>query len=227
MALVITTWLWGDKYGVSDVAKLAAGVRRHLKQPYSFVCVTDDLGREPIEGVKYRPIFNPELLRVAGCFVRLRMFDPYWQFLEDIPEGSRIVCMDLDSVVTGPLDPLFDRDEDFVILQGANASNPCPYNGSLWMLRAGSRWTVWADFSIQKANEAGFYEFPDDQGWMAHKVPGAAGWMAGSKSGVYAFKKPGWPDGDDLPKDARLVVFPGWRSPEKFKDLGWVKEHWR
>lgn len=224
--LVICTWGWGGKYGRDDVAKLSAGVRRHLAQAHRFLLVTEwgDLG---LPGVQRVPIKDVELTRFKGCFARLRMFDPAWQAECSIVAGDRIVCIDLDVVVTGPLDPLFNRPESFVILQGANASNPCPYNGSLWMLRAGYRPDVWSEFTVEGARLVPHYEFPDDQGWFAHKLPKAAGWRAGSPSGVYAFQKPGWPKGDALPKGARLVVFPGWRSPSLFTALPWVKEHWR
>lgn len=213
--LTIVTWLWGEKYGTNDVLKLRAGLARNLRQPYRMLVASPEPEDVP-------------LTSIPGCFVRLRMFDPEWQAnAMKVEAGGRIVCIDLDVVVTGPLDPLFDREEAFLILQGANASNPCPYNGSLWMLRAGYRPDVWTDFSIEDAKEVPHYEFPDDQGWMAHKLPNAAGWKAGSSSGVYAFQKPGWPKGDALPSDARLVVFPGWRSPEKFKRLAWIEEQWR
>lgn len=226
--LVVTTWLWGKKYGADDLRKLAAGVKRHLGEPYRFLCLTDDLSREPIQGVDYRPIPDPHLVDHRGCVVRLRMFDPRWQFIREIYPGDRIVCMDLDSIPTGPLDPLFTRPETFMILQGANAANPCPFNGSLMMLRAGSHPEVWSEFSLEALATIAFHEFPDDQGWIWHKLPNASGWKAGAQSGVYAFQKPGWPNGsDDLPADARLVVFPGWRDPSKFTHLSWVKEHWR
>jgi hypothetical protein len=226
VALIVTTWLWGSKYGAGDLRKLAAGVKRHLKEPHRFLCLTDDLSREMVDGVDYRPIPDPHLLDRRGCLARLRMFDPQWQFIREIREGDRIVCMDLDSVVTGPLDPLFCRPETFLILQGANAANPCPFNGSLMMLRSGSHPEVWSEFSLEALESVPFHEFPDDQGWIWDRLPKASGWNAGSQSGVYAFQKPGWPAGEGLPADARLVVFPGWRSPEKFKHLSWVREHW-
>lgn len=226
--LIVTTWLWGKKYGVDDLRKLAAGVKRHLGEPYRFLCLTDDLSREPVDGIDYRPISDPRLLDHKGCLARLRMFDRQWQRILEIREGDRIVCMDLDSVVTGPLDPLFIRPETFMILQGANASNPCPFNGSLMMLRAGWHWYVWSEFSLDRLHRIVCHEFPDDQGWIWDRLPTASGWKAGAQSGVYAFQKPGWPKGsDDLPADARLVVFPGWRDPSKFTHLSWVKEHWR
>lgn len=213
--LTVVTWLWGTKYGASDVAKLEAGLKRGMQEPYHFLVAT------PQEDDRH-------LTEIPGCFARLRMFDPTWQQeVAGAKPGDRIVCIDLDVVVTGDLYPLFYRPEPFLILHGANAANPCPMNGSLWMLRAGYRPDVWSDFSLEAASKIKHYEFPDDQGWFWHKMPDAAGWKVGSPSGVFAFRKPGWPKGsDDLPKDARLVVFPGWRSPEKFKHLNWVNEKW-
>lgn len=213
MALIIGTWLWGGKYPKIYVERLRAGLARHLKQPYRF------------------EVFTPEdddihFTKIKGCFARLRMFDPQWQAKHGIKDNDRLVCADLDSIVTGPLDPLFNRPDNFCILTGANSSNPCPYNGSLWMLRAGYRPDVWSDFSLKAAAQVPHDKFPDDQAWFAHKLPGVVGWKAGPSSGVYAFHKPGWPKGDALPADARLVVFPGWRDPSKFTHLDWVREKW-
>lgn len=236
--LVIVTWYWGDKYGAKDVLKLFNGCKRHLRQPFEFRVITDcslsdeqEMRRRAVStasvgfGVN-REIWDHHLTKIPGCFARLRMFDPEWQATIPLNFGDRLVCMDLDSVVTGNLDPLFNRPETFMILRGANASNPCPVNGSLMMLRAGYHAEVWSEFSLEKAKAVPFFEFPDDQAWLHHMLPKAIGWNAGPQSGVYAFKKTTWPAGDDLPSDARLVVFPGWRSPNKFKHLPWVREHW-
>jgi hypothetical protein len=214
--LHVSTWIWGNSlYGDEHLAKLEAGVARHLKQPYRWmVC---------------RPMpVDAYLTRVPGCFARLRMFDPDWQMSQGIAPGDRLVCLDLDSVVTGTLDPLFDREEPFVILQGANASNPCPYNGSVQMLRSGYFPDIWSRFSLEAARTVRHFVFPDDQGWLWDKMPDAAGWKAGSASGIYAFQKPGWPSRSTaLPADARLVVFPGFRDPSQFVELPWVQQHWR
>lgn len=210
--LTVCCWAWGTKYDDSYFRKLAKGVARNLKQDFKF------------------RIFSPEnrdmpLTKIPGCFARLRMFDPRWQ--QENGVTGRLVCLDVDSVVTGNLDPLFDRDEDLVILHGANSSNPCKFNGSVMMLRAGKHPEIWHDFDRSKIHEIPHYEFPDDQGWIWHKVPDAAGWKAGPESGIYAFQKPGWPKGDELPKDARYVVFPGWRDPTKFANLKWIRDNWK
>lgn len=212
--LYVTTWHWGDKFSKDHANILHASVKRNLKQPFEW------------------RVFTPEqedeyLTKVPGCFCRLRQFDPIWQKKQGIKSGDKIVCIDLDTVITGSLDELFDRDEPFVIMQGANASNPCPFNGALMMLCAGTHPEVWSDFSIEAANKISFHSFPDDQGWIWHKVPDAAGWKVGKEHRVYVYKKPGWPSyiGDALPKGARLVTFIN-NDPSKLVHLDWVKEHW-
>lgn len=208
--LTVLTWLWGTKYSREYAERLNRGFARHLKQPHQFMVVAPD-ERDP-------------LLKERGCFVRLRMFDPEWQ--RRVIRTERVVCVDLDVVVTGNLDPLFDRPETFAILQGANSVNPCPYNGSLMMFRVGHHHDVWTDFSVLEAYKLPYFQFPDDQGWLAHKLPNAAGWQCGVKSGVWSFRKRGWPYNDTLPANARLVCFPGANDPSMFEDLPWIKRYW-
>lgn len=221
-SLTVSTWLWGRKYDQSDVVKLHNGLKRNLKQPFRFILFSSLLSN-PV-GIECHEIPDFELTYLPGCFARLRMFDPGFQ--ETLNIKGRLVCIDLDTVITANLDPLFDRTEPFLILQGANSANPCPYTGALIMVRNGAYPQLWRDFNIATvASLIQFYEFPDDQGWIWHKIPDAAGWKAGV-NGVYAFKKPGWPNGDYLPRDARLVTFNGSRSPKKYAYLDWVKRNW-
>jgi hypothetical protein len=210
--LNIVTFVWGDKYPGHYVERLKAGLTRNLKRDYRFHVIAPEPADE-------------YLTKIPGCFCRLRLFDPAWQEKNGLT--GRIVCVDLDVVVTGELDALFNRgeEEDFAILQGVNSSNPGRFNGSLWMLRAGTNADVWGDFSLEAAARVPHFSFPDDQAWFESCMPHAA--PLGPLDGVYAFQKPGWPKGDALPKDARLVAFPGWRDPSKFRHLDWVKSNWR
>lgn len=235
--LTVCTWLWGDKFGPEDVRKLKAGVARNLRQPHRFLCVSDKDNEARLVDARVSceitRIQHPDLTLIKGCYARLAMFSPSWQ--REIGVDDRLVCIDLDTVVTGELDPLFDRPEPFLIMQKGNASNPCPFNGALQMVRAGAHPEVWSDFTVEAAAKVPFYEFPDDQGWIWHKLPNAAGWVCGRDSGVFVFRKPGWPGfthardirpDDHLPKGARLVTFSGGRSPQKFSHLQWVKQNW-
>jgi len=142
--------------------------------------------------------------------------------------GAR--SLDLDLALTGRLDDLLVTDSTFKILKGANAVNPNPFNCSVMLLRAGAHPEVWTDFSLEKANAVPFHEFPDDQGWIWHKLPNADTWPVGAESGIYGFHKPGWPQGIynyGLPNDARIVAFIGKRKPEMYSGLSWMKKYWR
>ena len=205
--------MWGKKFSHDHVNKLRKGIERNLKQPYHW------------------RVFHPEardvhLTKIPGCFARLRAFDPAWQARNGIED--RLVTIDLDTVITGPLDPLFDRDESFVIMQGANAVNPCPFNGALQMLCPGAHPEVWRDFSVEAAKKAPFYSFPDDQGWIWHKIPDAAGWKVGPEHGIYVFRKRGWPVGNEtkLPDGAKLVTFIN-SDPSQLLHLDWVRDNWK
>ena len=193
--ITVCTWFWGDKYSRDYVTKLKNGVDRHLKQPHQFIC------------------FEPDGDETRGCLCRIRMFDPEWQ------EGrgfGRLVCIDLDSIIVGPLDPLFDRPEPFVIAAGLNMRNLCPFNCSLMMLRMGAHPEVWTDLK----DWAG-----DDQEWLAHKLPNAATWTF--RDGIYGYAKPGWRSrGAGYPDDARIVTFAGASDPSQFISLNWVRENW-
>lgn len=230
------TWMWGAKFGGNDLLKLCDALKRNVSGEYRVVCITD----RPDKQMDFIPASfdyvqigraDLELTKIKGCFARLRLFDPKWQQRIGINEGDRIVQIDLDTVITGNLDALFDRSESFVITQGGNASNPCPYNGCLQMLRAGYHPEVWQDFSLEAAARVPFHAFPDDQGWLAAKLPNAAGWKIGSESGVYVYQKPGWPGYPDkthteLPEGARLVTFIN-KHPADVGHLDWVRKHWR
>lgn len=223
--LIVGCFKWGKKYTSDYVNRLARGVRRNLSLPHRFVVITDDEVGFEKEIDEIWPIGDPKLLRVRdGCYVRLRIFDPEWQAQYGV---DRFVSLDLDSVITGDLDPLFDRPEPFCILHGGHF-NPCPFNGSVQMISAGAHPEVWNDFNIERAlkiADADGTNRGTDQTWIAHKVPNAAGWT--HADGIYAYGKPGWPEGNNLPMDARIVTFPGRRDPRQFGGLPWVARSWR
>jgi len=224
VAVNFVAWLWGSKYPLESVEKLAAGLRRHYAQKHRLILVTD---RDVKSCDRYDvvPLEDKELIG-RGCFCRLRTFDPEWQARHELTD--RIVGVDLDLVIVDRTDPLFDREEPFVILKGVNAINPNPFNCSIYMLRPGSHSEVWRNFSLDKAQKIQYHDFPDDQGWIWHMLPEAGTWKGGHPSGIYGFKKPGWPPHSSaLPLNCRIVAFIGWRKPEQFTHLDWVQKHWR
>jgi hypothetical protein len=222
--LNIITWLWGTKYSSLYVERLYAGLRRNLKQSFRFLLITNSKSLGNVEWIGRHPIKDTYLTEIDGCFARLRMFDREWQQSCELEEA--IVCLDLDIVITGPLDALFDRKEPIVLFSGANSSNPCPYNNSVFMFQAGAHPELWSDFSLEAVRDIRRDRFPDDQGWFWHKLSNPATWRVGPSSGIYAFRKPGWSTDDQLPGDAKIVAFPGHRDPMQFTHLPWITKHW-
>ncbi len=166
-----------------------------------------------------------DLLRVRdGCYSRLRMFDPKWQQQHGI---DAIVSLDLDLVIVANLDETFNRHDGVTLLRGGHF-NPCPYNGSVQMVRAGAHAEVWDSFNVNDAETvavASGVHLGTDQTWLAHKLPNAAHWT--DKDGIFGYEKPGWPPGAGLPSHAKIVAFPGRRDPSKFMHLDWVRKHWK
>lgn len=223
--LGITTWLWGNgKYVPDDVRRLAAGVRRHLSVPHRFICFTDqDYSFGP--GIERWPISAADLTKIRGCFARLQLFQR--DYIDKVLGVDAVFNMDLDTVVTGNIGRTVDRPEPFVCLQNVNTANPCPMNGAYMLIKAGAHPEIWEEFSLDRARKMRFHEFPDDQGWIWHMLPDAAGWNAGHESGIYVYNKRGWPGGDELPSDARLVTFVNNTPRNMQKKLPWIKEHWQ
>lgn len=226
----VVTWYWGDRYPPIYIPRLALGVRKWLTAPHRFyVMARRDDKRDLMlpDFVERHAIKDEHYLDIKGCFARLRIFNHGWQRARGIEPGDRIIDMDLDAVVTGPLDHLLATDQcEFRIMRGYNTTNPCPYNGSLWSFNAYSREDVWTDFSLMEyaRRDVPYHAFPDDQGWFHHKFPNAASYTPAD--GVYAFMKNGWPQAQGLPDGARFVAFPGWRDPMRYCNVPWVKQHW-
>jgi hypothetical protein len=190
--LTVLTWLWKQpesraEYDARAVNVWAHMVSRNLSMPHRIACVTDmPEGIEPwIELIAppgdFLDISNPDWSgKKPQCYRRLSMFrrDAAKIF------GERFVCMDLDCVVSGPLDPLFDRGDDLVLYRGTARTRP--YNGSMMLIRAGCRPQVFETFNQAAALESGALFCGSDQAWLAHCL----GWnekVWDEADGVYFF----------------------------------------
>lgn len=235
--LDVVTFKWKPLHGYRShfspaaVNTLRAMVARHYQKPHRFTCITDDpAGLD--HRVRALPLWpdHAEVLSPFGrqnpsCYRRLKIFSREARELI----GSRILCMDLDAVVTGDLAPLFDRHEEFVMWSGTAGRNP--YNGSMVMVTAGARPQLWEDFDPEKsprlAVRAGFVG--SDQAWIAYKLgPHEARWT--KADGVYSWRMDVRNRRGALPKGARLVFFHGsgadpWQ-PYPQQLAPWIRDHW-
>ena len=142
--------------------------------------------------------------------------------------SDRFVSLDLDCVIVGRLEPLWERPEDFVIWESMVKGQP--YNGSMWLHSPGTRSQVLTDFepdtSPMQARKAGF--IGSDQAWFSYKLPGERVWT--KQDGVVSWNSHCRNRGWALPAGARIVFFQGQESPwdTHVQDrAAWIKEHYR
>jgi hypothetical protein len=226
--LTLVSWLWNQpqgrvRYRPEHVWIWASMVERNLSMRHRLICVTTETDLPPkVERIDppgefedIQPKWGP---RKPNCFRRLVMFrsDAAKTF------GRRFVSMDLDCIIGGPLDPLFAREEEFVIFEGTHPSRP--YNGSLMMLTAGARPQVYEQFDQAGADASGEQFHGSDQAWLAHVLgPNEATWT--EADGVWHLQR--------YLQRARkaqptILFFPGRRKPWELAPIfPYMKRHYR
>lgn len=218
--ITVVTWKWRNeayrsKYEAKHVNALYHQFKLRLRMPHRFVCVTDDPAHVACETI---PVWDGPLAdkvheKRPNCYRRLYAYSKEAEELF----GERFVSVDLDVVVTGDLDPLFeplaDGDVDFQIW-GAYTHPTTPYNGSMWGMRAGARSHVWEQFNPEttpgEARRRNF--FGSDQAIMSMLLSSdEAVWT--QEDGVYGYRNDLRRTPHALPDNARLVFFHGRLKP--------------
>lgn len=234
--ITVVCWRWKapyrfrSTYTPATVFALRRMVAEHYAAPHRFVCVTDD--PRGLDGIETIPIWReglqilpPEGLKWPSCYVRLRAFS-----IEALGWfGERYVSLDLDTVITGDLTPLFERTEDFVIWNETDWPGVQHYNASIWLHTPGTRTQVWEQFdprrSPREAYKAGGRG--GDQAWISHILgPGEA--VFTPADGVLSYRRHIEANGGRLPAGARIVNFHGVVDPWNpvAQALPWVREHY-
>lgn len=162
---------------------------------------------------------TPEAPNFPSCYRRLWMFSDEARRL-----GERVMLVDVDMVLTGNIDHLFDRAAPFVGWKPRQSWGHGPrLGGGMYLMTPGAHVEVFDGFkghtSISEARAAGFRG--SDQAWISHNLCGNVDFWP-QESGIYSIRDLG----QKLPKDARLVQFNGRIKPWQ-SDLPWVREHWR
>jgi len=213
-------------------------VSRNLKTPHEFVCMTD----QPAGG------FDPEirLMSLATDLIPLGNAYPKLAVFKRDP-GLRdwSLFLDLDTVITGPLDPLIDPAiklglpaiflPEFCVA-GRRRGMQAYYNTSIFILRTGSLPQVWDKFDpktspqfVRRTRKIG-----SDQVWISETLgPDQATWSADER--IVSFKyhcAPDWRSSvrGSLADGVSVVCFHGafkpWDSAVQEANP-WIVEHWR
>ena len=155
----------GDKYSSQYVNTLYSMVKRNLTIPFTMVCLTDNK-----QGIDSDILCLDLPKELTGWWCK-----PY-MYSADLPLNGTILYMDLDVVVSGNLNKLFDYEPDnwCVIRDFTRAMQPQweKYNSSVVRFKVGQLHNVWAEFrkDPQKIIRSHF----GDQDWLWTAAKGTA-----------------------------------------------------
>jgi hypothetical protein len=214
VSFVCFQWNTGfRKYTPERVNALAKGVKKYYRKPHRFICITDEiqgfspdveLTRIPESARWVMALPSPEGARFPSSYRRLWCFSDEAKIL-----GSRIMQLDIDCLIAGDLEALFDYPQDFIGWRpNAVWGNSNRIGGGTWLLRTGTHTHIWDTLSpdgIRKARRQGWRG--SDQAWLSYNLAHTCTvWPKNSgiyqkQDGVYKWTQP--------PADARIIHFNG------------------
>ena len=221
---------WGTLYGPEYVNRLYAMVRRHITGDLRFVCLTDDA-----VGVRK----EVECLPCPTIDVRAPLNNTPWRKVALYAESEQLfglqgnwLFLDLDVVVTGSLDALFEYkpDSPFIVMQNWTQPGQGIGNTSAY------RFTVGADSyildNLAPRFEEIFKKYIIEQIYVSREIKQIDFWP---DEWCILFKVqcvPMWPlrfwKTPELPATARVVGFPGDPGPQDAADGRWpVRSGWK
>ena len=230
--LKIVCWKWNPPDGIHPKKKMVFSshhvnvlrnmLKRNLKMDHQLVCITDNpSGIDP--DIPIIPLWS-DYAELGGCYRRLRLFSN--EMHEMI--GPRFASIDIDTVITQDVTPIFDCKDDFKIWGDTHPKTP--YNGSLFIMNAGSRHRVWDEFSENCKGIGRRYGYVGtDQAWIAACLgSNESRWTI--CDGIYSFRvHHAKPRVTDMDSRTRMVFFHGSSDPSQIliqNRYKWVRDNW-
>jgi hypothetical protein len=235
---------WGTRYSANYVNCLWAMIKRNTARPTRLVCYTDDpTGVDP-EVTTLPMLEMPLPARVArNTWRKLALWAP------EVPGVSGdILFLDLDMVVTGSLDELFDYEPNstFCVIENWTQMGSGIGNTSCFRFRVGAHPYIYDRMCRDPEGVLGAHR--TEQAYISRVITEMHYWPA---SWCVSFKHtllPRWPlnlfQPAPLPKDTKIVAFTGKPDPDEARDgrwpapwykkiykvvrpTPWIAEHWR
>ena len=213
--ITVATVLSGDKYSPDYVTRLEQAIRRHLTVNYRFVCITDRPG-----DVSCEKLAIP--LKLKSWWGKVALFS-------DLIE-TRILFLDLDTVITGNIDDFARYDGELALIKPFYRDTG--YASGLMNIGPMAHRKVWDMFSKSpkkainycKKNAAPPWNH-GDQRWLEFTAKDADYWQDLLPGQLVSYKVHCQPTGG-LPKNARVLCFHGKPDPHEVSD-SYVVDNWQ
>jgi hypothetical protein len=207
---------WGVKYDATYVNRLYAMVQRNLTPPFRFVCLTDSRAgiRPEVECFDLPELGCPHPVRTFGMWKKVVLWG------REVPGLTGVALfIDLDSVIVGSLDDYFTYGEPGDVILARNWALPMSRMGQTSVFRypVGANPHILEDFRADPQGIADRFHY--EQHYMTHAVKGGIKfWPKGWTRHFRLSCLPSFPlrlfVRAGLPKDARIVTFPGGPNPQ-------------
>lgn len=205
----------GTRYTANYVNRLYAGVCKHTQHEFDFVCLTDDS-----KGITCD--FEAIETDLKNWWAKLVLFKP-----QTCLRGRRVIFLDLDTVITGPIDFLFSYKGNFAILRDLGV--PTGLGSAIMSIAPWYGTHIWTAFAAQVV--AAMQQFWGDQEFIATQVLRTELdlWQELAPGRIVSYKlTPGVSEGR-LPLETSIVCFHGDPKPHEIHEAqapAWFQENW-
>ncbi|MEK7780417.1 MAG: hypothetical protein AAB370_02815 [Verrucomicrobiota bacterium] len=239
---------WGTRYPAPYVNFLYAGVRRHLKRPFRFVCCTDD-ARGLTAGIDTIPFpVNPGIKRGwPDVLVKLMVTQDGFGNLR-----GPTLFLDLDVAIMADIGCFFDFEPGMncIIHNWVNprkqliGRRPPVGNSSIFRFEAGKSNYIYETFLSEMAQAEDLSVWNTEQAFLTHAMRMVRWWPEEWARSYKRHCRPAFPLNlictPKPPRDCRILVFHGRPDPDEairgyqgeklrhnIKPAPWIAEHWK
>jgi hypothetical protein len=243
---------WGTRYGPDYVNRLYSMVKRHTRRPVRLICFTDDPAgiTAAVETAPLPPIDLPARVFVRGKWIDVRNLP--WRKIALWQKGlgglsGEVLFLDLDLLITGPLDEFFDYEPGRVCaIRNWTQPDSRIGNTSVYRFEVGAHTNLYERMMSDGADIVATYG--NSQTFVSREIRDMSFWP---DEWCVSFKHslvPAWPLNflvtPKLPSTARVVAFTGKPDPDEaaegrwpasglkrfykhIRPTPWIAEHWQ
>lgn len=220
---------WGSLYGPEYVNRLYAMVRHHLSAPMRFVCLTDNRAgvRPEVECHDYQKITIP-FLPSSSTWRKIALFAPAERLFG---LSGDWLYLDLDVVISGPLDDFFtyQPEKSFIVMYNWTQPGRGIGNTSVYRFRVGTH-SYLLDNLLANHKQI-LANFRNSQTYISRNIKEINFWPDKWCALFKVQCVPPWPQRfwktPLLPEGSKIIAFPGRPNPPDALAGKWpIKKHW-
>lgn len=218
---------WGKKYGPPYINRLYAMVARNITPPFTLTCFTDRFDDiRPEVRVEPLPVLDVAMpTGTQGIWPKARLWGERLGELR-----GPVLFLDLDLVVVGSLDELFDYGDPDQVILARNQSTPFERMGqtSIFRFPVGKLKPLQDRFIANPQAIADTYQF--EQRFVTREAPGGVdfwprGWVRHFRAECTRTTPLNYFLPPKLPAGAKVVIFPGGLQPPHAAAGHWGKKY--